>query len=216
MVEIYKGNEIDKSKIATLKKIAYNSYDDRIYVDHFADIYDIKGLAGLHCVSIDTENLVLGTDWFLCYSESNNFIHILEWVCVDNGNIIKQTAEMMGVLKKIFLQNKEKYFIADMRQDTSYAMYLKMLERGYFHEFRREYTIDCSAPLEVYDIKNELIEKYNNEEEFLAYYDSKEYNEYFEYLLYHISFIVTNKFMEKYGKPSTGSQGHVLKKKNNK
>lgn len=49
---------------------------------------------------------------------------------------------MMRILKKIILQNKGKLFIVDMRHDTSYAMYLKMLQRGYFQEFRHEYIID--------------------------------------------------------------------------
>lgn len=213
MVEIFKGKEIDNRKISILKNIAYRRYNKQIYNEYFADIHTVEGLAGVHGLSIDNENLVLGTDWFLCYTESNNFVVILEWVSIDNDNIIKQTAEMMSIFKKIFLQNKEKFFVADMRDDTSYVMYLNMLQKGYFQEFRHEYIIDCAAPIEVYDLKNELLKQYNSVEDFLKTNSSKDYSYYYKYILHHISFMLTNKFIKKYSDPSRDNQGPVLEKK---
>lgn len=213
MVEIFKGKEIIKSKIEILKSVAYRRYSEEIYNEYFNSIEDVKDLACLHDVSVDMENLVIGTNWFLCYTETDYDVQILEWVSIDIGNKIQQISEMMSTLKKIFLQNSGKLFIADMRHDTSYVMYLKMLQRGYFQEFRHEYIIDCAAPTQVQDLKIKFMKKFNSIEEFLASDVSKDYAEYFKYILHHLSFIITNKFIKKYGEPFVDPQKHVLTKK---
>lgn len=213
MVEIFKGKEISKSKIEILKSIAYRRYSREIYNEYFNSIEDVKDLAYLHDVSIDMENLVIGTNWFLCYTETDYDVQISEWVSIDIGNKIQQVAEMMSTLKKIFLQNSDKLFIADMRHDTSYVMYLKMLQRGYFQEFRHEYIIDCAAPNQVQDLKIKFMKKFNSIEDFLASDVSNDYTEYFKYILHRLSFVITSKFIKKYDKPSAEPQKHVLKKK---
>ena len=213
MVAIFKGKEIDKSKIEILKMIAYRRYTQEIYNGYFSGIEDVYDLAFLHDVNFDMENIAIGTDWFLCYTESEYFVQISEWVSIDNENKIQQVVEMMSTLKKIFLQNKEKLFTADMRHDTSYTMYLKMLQRGYFKEFSHEYIIDCAAPSQVQDLKIKFIDKFNNIEEFLANEFSNDYSEYFKYILHHLSFMISNKFIKKYSDSSADLQGQVLKKK---
>lgn len=74
MFEIYKGEEINKSKIETLKSIAYQRYTKEIYNEYFSSIDGIKDLAHLHDVSINTENLAIGIDWFLYCTESDYHI----------------------------------------------------------------------------------------------------------------------------------------------
>lgn len=213
MVEIFKGKEINKNKIEILKNIAYRKYTQEIYNEYFNDINDVRDLAYLHDVSINRETLVIGTDWFLCYAELDYSVKILEWVASDNGDKMHQVVEMISTLKKIFLQNKEKMFIADMRHDTSYAMYLKMLQRGYFQEFRHNCTIDCAAPSQVDNLKLKFSDKFSDIEDFLANEISNDYNEYFKYILHQLGFMLTDKFIEKYDKISAESQGQVLKKK---
>ncbi len=213
MVEIFNGEEISKSKIERLKAIAYRGYTKEVYAEYFGDIKDVKDLAYLHDVSIAKEKLVIGTDWFLCYTELDYSVQISEWVSIDNGNKFQQVTEMMTILKRIFLQNKEKLFIADMRHDTSYAIYLKMVKRGFFQEFEHKCIIDCAAPNQMQDLKAKFMDKFNNIEDFLASDVSNYYTEYFKYILHHLSFSITDRFIKKYGESSVKPQGQVLKKK---
>lgn len=213
MVKIFRGKEIDKNQIKILKDIAYRRYDPKIYNEYFSDLNDVKDLAYLHDVSIDKENLVIGTDWFLCYTESEYHIQISEWVSIDNDEKIKQIAEMMSVLKKIFIQNKEKLFIADMRHDTSYAIYSKMLQRGYFKEINHKCIIDCASPSQVDDLKTRFMDKFSSIEEFLASDESNKYSKYFKYILHHLSFLINDKFVKKYINEPIDTKRKLLKKK---
>lgn len=63
----------------------------------------------MHNVRMDMENLVIGTDWFLCYTESDYYVQISEWVAVDSENKMQQIVEMMNVLKKYLSKIKVNY-----------------------------------------------------------------------------------------------------------
>ena len=193
MVEFYKGNEVDRDKIQKIKGIAKKGYSPAIFNEYFQNLNDVEDLSHLHGISIDMERLIIGSNWFICYSESKYYVTILEWISVDERKNMKQTLEMMNTLKQIFIANKGKVFAADMRHDTSYKMYLKMLQDGYFKEINHQYMIDCAAPDEIQEIKYKYIE------DFLTSSTSDDYVEYFKYILHHLSFILTDKFIEKYG-----------------
>lgn len=212
MVEVYIGNNIDRDKIEKLKDIAITTYPQEIYNGYFKNIRTVGHLAYLHGVPTDEEHLVIGTDWFLCYSINDYCVEILEWVSINNKNKMKQVSEMMSVLKQLFFKNNEKEFIADMRHDTSYQMYLKFFDKGYFKEFTHKCVIDCDAPIQVDNIKAKYLEKYKNIEEFLSSDDSKNYTEYFKYVLHCLTFMVTDKFVKKYDKATGNKLNKVLKK----
>ena len=201
MIQIFKGKDIGYDEIKILKNIAFKRYSQEIYEEYFSNIKDIKDLAYLHDTNVDMENLVIGTNWFLCYSESDYYITILEWISLNDGNKFMQAIEMMSVLKEIFLQNKDKLFIADMRHDTSYPFYLSMVQKGYLKEIRNECIIDCAAPRIVNDLIQELSSDFSSIEDFLVSSESNDYTEYFKYILHHLSFVVTNKFLKKYEEP---------------
>lgn len=208
MVEVFKGKYINESKIKILKSIVYRRYSKEIY-KYFSNIKDAKDLANLHGENIEDETLVMGTDWFLCYSEMNFFVQISEWVSIDNGNKFQQVAEMMTILKEIFLQNKEKIFIADMRHDTSYKMYSKMVQSGFFQELSHKCIIDCAAPM---DLVRKFRSKFNSIEDFLASDISNDYTEYHNYILHRIGFSITDKFIKKYSELPVPPQRRELKK----
>lgn len=208
MVNLYEGTEINTKEIQKLKDIAFQRYPIKIFNDYFENVNDIEDLAKLHNVNINTERLVLGNDWFLCYSETERYIKILEWVSLDSGNKMLQLSEMIHVLKKLFIKNKNKLFIADMRHDTSYKVYLKMLQNGYFKEIYHEYVVDCAAPQHF---KYNNMEKYNTIEEFLASKDAKIKTEYLKYILHYLNFEITDKFIKKYDHTLQKSK-RILKK----
>lgn len=212
MVEFYKGEAIDQDKIQKIKDIAYRRYSPEIFNEYFNDVNDVNDLSHLHGVSINMETLVISTDWFICYSESKYYVTILEWVSINNINKMQQVIEMMHVLKQIFIQNKDKLFIASMRHDTSYIMYLKMLKAGYFKEINHEYIIDCAAPIQIHNIKEKYMKNFNSLKNFLASSDSNNYTKYFKYILHHLSFVLTDKFIEKYDCTSSKTERKILKK----
>lgn len=199
MVEFYKGREIDPDKIQRIKDISKRKYSPEIFDEYFRNVNDVKDLARLHDISIDTESLAISSNWFLCYSETKYYVTILEWVSFNEQGNIKQVVEMMNALKQILITNKGKLFVADMRHDTSYKMYLKMIQDGYFKEISQRSIIDCAAPDEVQEIKYKYLGLFNSIEDFLSSDESNNYTEYFKYILHHLSFVLTNKFVEKYG-----------------
>jgi len=213
MISIFTGKEIDRDKINKLKNIAYKRYSSNIYKEYFNDINCIDDLANLHSINTEDENLAFGTDWFMCYYVTDYAVTILEWISLKNEFKVKQVVEMMTFLKQLFIQNKDKWFIADMRHDTSYLMYSKMLQKGFFKEIHHKCIIDCAAPKEVQNLKNKLIYRFNSLEKFLASDVSNDYSKYFKYILHHISFKVTDKFIERYNKKTTEAQVLRLKKK---
>lgn len=198
MVKVFRGNEIDEDCIAKLKCISCRRYSKEIYQTYFSAIENVNDLANLHNIRFDKEVLVLGTDWFLCYTTSDYDVQFLEWVSVDNENRIKQATEIMNVLKNILIKNKGKMFHAIMRHATSYQIYLKILERGYFREIKHDCLIDCAAPDLYYDKERMLMDVFNSIEDFLCSEECSNYSEYLKYILHQLNFVVTNKFLKKY------------------
>lgn len=212
MIQVFKGKEIDIDKIEKIRNIAYKKYNQNIYEEYFSNIQNVNDLARMHDVKVSAESLVLGTDWFLCYTESTYYLQISEWISTDTENKMQQSIEMLNMIKKIMIQNKRKLFVADMRHDTSYAIYSKMLQKGYFDELMDELILDCAAPEYVYELKQKLMDNFDSIESFLLTNQSKEYEEYFKYILHRLSFIVTDKFIQKYVKPTEKAELKVKKK----
>lgn len=78
MVQVFKGKEIDIDKIEKIKSITYKRYNQNIYEEYFSNIKNVNDLARMHDVKVSAESLVLGTDWFLCYTESTYYLQISE------------------------------------------------------------------------------------------------------------------------------------------
>ena len=150
---------------------------------------------------------MISTDWFLCYYETEYFVTLLEWASSNDLGNMQQVIEMMNALKQIFIANKGKVFAADMRHDTSYKMYLKMIQDGYFKEINQQTMLDCAAPYEVHELKYEYMRMFNSIEDFLASDESNNYKEYFKYILHHLIFVLTDKFLEKYDCPACEPKG---------
>lgn len=207
MVEVFKGSEIEESKIEKLKSIARKRYEPSIYEEYFSNIESEIGYT-----SIGVETLYLGTDWFLRCLEADEYIEIFEWVSTDTEVKPQQVAEMIGVFKRMFIKNERKFFIASMRHDTSYSIYLRLLKRGYLNELKHEYMLDVAADKD--DAKVQFLEGLEGEdiEAFLSSNASIDYAEYFKYILHNLCFEVTDAFFKRYG-PSEDAKSHVLKMK---
>ena len=199
-IRIYKGNEISENLIQELKNIAQKKYSKDIYEEYFWGIKTIKDLCNLHSTKMNEEILVLGTDWFLCYKDSKFEIQFLEWVSLDNSNKIKQTIEMMEFFKHMIINNKDKFFYASMRHDTSYKIYLILKHKGYFKQYKNEVIIDFVTPYQIQKIIERYKDQYESLDEFLANNETNIYDEYLKYFLHNVEFSITEKFIDKFGK----------------
>lgn len=199
-ISILKGKEINKEAITKLKEIARLRYAPEVYNSSYWGVEDLDYLANLHCVNPNDEILILGEDWFLCYSVTEETVEFLEWVALSNvDNKITQTLEMLKTLKSIFLKNSQKKFITSMRHDSSFPFYLNMLKRGYFEEISHSYSIDIChgfAPDRLKFLEDEYadIDTYLNSEE------AKEHPEYSTFILHDTIFTITNTFVKRYTK----------------
>lgn len=196
-VEIFKGKEIDDKKITRLREIAEGRYDRALYDCSYCGIETVQGLACIHGVKVDDEVLILGQDWFLCYKVLDGAVIFLEWVALDNKDYkFTQTVEMINALQNIFLQHKDKHFIASMRHDTSYQFYLQTLQRGYFTELAHSVDIDFCNGFAPERLKY-LEDDYQMLENFLNSKEADEHSEYLKYVLHDLKFSVTDKLVDK-------------------
>lgn len=211
MIEVYTGKEITRDKIKIIKSIAKKRYPLNIYRDYFKTITTFKGLGALHATDPYIETLVLGTNWFLCYSELESDVEIGEWVALNNGQKMLQVSEMMRFFKELLLKNRDKVFLADMRHDSSYQLFLRMLKKGFIYSNRDECIIDCSCPSEFLKKINQLKKYFNSIEEFLQSDLVDEYQEYLKYILHSVSFMVTDDFTKRYYVPVNNQKTLLMK-----
>lgn len=201
-VEIFIGHEIDKEKIKKMKSIAYKGFKNFRFKRAFKTWHNINSLEPPHFVDINNEVLVLGEDWFLLYNIEDYAIRISSWVAIDYPETkLAQSIEMMTVLKELLLKYQDRRFDAKLRHLTSYQIYKKMLDKGYFCEACHTVETLC-APNNIdlefdflYDTapgNNELFEFYLSTDE------GKKHPEYLEYIAHFIIFNVTPIFLEKY------------------
>ncbi len=199
-VEILKGKEITKEKVARIRKIAKKRYDTPIYESTFWDVTTLESLSEVHGINPDDEILILGSDWFLCYWFSKDTVEFLEWVALNIPSTkVKQTIEMMKELKNILLEHSDKKFIASMRHNGSYPFYLSMLKKGYFNEEYHSIDFDIcggDAPEELEDIDR----NYLTLEDFLKSEEASAHPELLTYIMHDLVFNVSDSFVEHYKK----------------
>lgn len=108
---------------------------------------------------------------------------------------------MMTVLKELLIKYQDRRFDSMLRHLTSYQIYKKMFEKGYFYESCHTVETLC-APKRVdrnYDFLNDSAPN-NNElfEYYLTTDEGKKHPEYLEYIAHFIVFHVNPTFIEKY------------------
>lgn len=197
-IEVLHGYDITNDYIDKLKIIAYSGYNDTIYNNYFKKIKDIKRLVGLHLGNsndyyINLETLAITDTWFLCYTLEETYLKILEWVSI-NDISISDKYRMMKYIRDLLLICKNKYIYASLRHDTSYNIYSKLSDRGYFNTISDRLILDFSIPKEL----KTSINKYNSIEKIIN--DPNKYNEYYKYILHNIEFILDDSFFETYQK----------------
>lgn len=189
MTKLYKGKEISYFDISAMKNIASNRYCREIYEMYYNNIYSLQGLAKRFDCLPENLCLVIGLDWYILYEVTKEYVGFLEWVALDScDRKFKQSTEMLNTLKEIIRNNCEKDFCAAMRHDTSYQLYLKMLEKHYIKEEFHSISIDAAEPNDL--TKEDCIEIVNN---FIGN-DNLYDPEFLKYVLHNINFSIDENF----------------------
>lgn len=197
-IGIYKGKEIDKEMITKIREIARLRYVAPVYNSSYWSIENIDDLAELHGISACNEILVLGEDWFLCYTVTKSTVEFLEWVALNNyDKRFDQALEMMRSMRSILIQNSDKRFKASMRHESSYPFYKNMLKRGYLKELSHSYDIDLCYGFAPERLKY-LEENYSHFDNFLKSEEARKHPEYLTFIIHDIEFTVTASFKEYY------------------
>lgn len=146
-IEIFQGKEITEAKINKIKQILFSRMSSyKFYKSSWQSIETVEEMAADDEIKLEDEYLILGKDWFLCYTFDNNYFYFLEWGAIDNkSEKFIQSIEMLNNLKKLILEHRNKQFIADMRHNTSFQFYSKMKDNGYFKEIAHTiYSEPCN------------------------------------------------------------------------
>lgn len=191
-INFYKGEEITEDKIQNLFKIIWKSklsLPDKI---SNINIKNIGQIAYFDEIDVNDEYLVLGEDWYLRYTFSNNIFEFLELIAVEEPtNKLIRTLEIMNVLKKLLNQHKDKTFKADMLHSTSFPFYSALKDKGYFEELT--HIVDfcwCNKLMRKKLLK--LEQDYGSLELFITSDDTIKYPKELEYIIHNLTFKVKN------------------------
>lgn len=189
MTKLYKGKEISYFDISAMKNIASNRYCREIYEMYYNNIYSLQGLAKrFDCLPEDLR-LVIGLDWFILYEVTDYYVGLLDWVAInDSDRKMKQSIDMLHTLKEIIRENHKKEFSTCMRHDTSYQIYLKMLEKHYIKETFHSISIDAAEPNDLTEEDcEEIVKQFSGNENL---YDP----EFLKFVLHNINFSIDENF----------------------
>lgn len=194
----YSGRNIDKKVIDKIKYIANKGYNNYIYQAYFSRLKSVKDLCNLHDTSLGKERLILGKDWFLLYSLDDDYLRMLEWVKdKESKESWEQTREIISELKKLLLKSKNRTIIGDLREDTSYNIYLSAIKRGYIEEKSNRMFLDFCMPKRMsLLLKKSQFNK--NVEQFINSGDAKKYEQYHDFVLHRVLFCMSEKFFRLY------------------
>lgn len=195
----YQGDEITKEVISEIKEIAKKRYDSNIYKRCYEKINNMNDLKKFHG-TYNAEDIILGEDWFINYFKTGS-LHILEWVALEeSSDKLLQTKEMLITLKNLILENGEKYISTCLRHDTSYKIYQKFLDKGFFIEGSSVIFWEGTAPKEAQKWINKILVNYDFFEEYFNDENREIKEEYEKYIIHDISFVPSNKFIKRFGK----------------
>lgn len=203
-VEIFQGSQIDRDKFKKIKKISLKAFKNFDWWITYKTNYTLKQMSSTVSFQLQTEYLVLGSDWFLLFNVDDNIVRISQWISIDNPKTkLSQSIEMLTVLKELLLKYHDKYFKCSMRHTTSYQIYEKMLNQNLFEELYHRVTLFVcpnTTRIRLYNLNDSSKDSKITFEEYLNSEKAQMHPRDLEYVLHKIEFEVTDEFVEKYDK----------------
>ena len=177
--------KIYKKHLDLVKEMAKTRYDKKIY----NKFYKHTSLSG---------KAYFGKDWYLNYKVEDDTLTILDWLAMDNGRDFERTSEMAHVFAKLFI-NHNGVINATLRHGTSWKIYKKMRDLGYFKEMDEYLFIDRESSRKVSKYIDLLI-PFENPDYLNKLLEEKDMHEYYPYFLHETEFCITDKFVKSYKK----------------
>lgn len=197
----YVGYEITNDVINKINLMAMTRYEEGVFSVLYEGVDTLDKLCNWHGARADEENVVMGQDWVIVYVKRNNELELVEWLDVDVvDDKFLQTMEMFNAMKKILLENRDLELVADMRHDTSYQFYKMMKKNGYLETKKEVIGCEESAPGDVLDYADKIIDEFGSYEGFLDGDLREIRDDYGRYFYHSLTFGVTDKFVKKYCK----------------
>ena len=197
----YVGYEITDEVIGKINLMAMTRYDEGVFSVLYEGVDTLDKLCSWHGSRPDEENVVMGEDWVIVYVKRGNELVLVEWLDVDRvSDKFLQTMEMFNAMKKILLDNSDLELFADMRHDTSYQFYKMMQKKGYLETKKEVIGCEESAPGDVLDYADRIIEEYGSYEDYFDDDLRDVRDDYGKYFYHSLTFAVTDKFVKKYSK----------------
>ncbi len=172
-----------KKYINMVKKMAKTRYDDDIYNKFYK-----------HMV---LDSLIyVGKDWYLNFRFEDDTLNIVDWLSFDNGRENLRIYPMIRAFSTLFINHKG-IINATLRHGTSWKIYKKMRDYGYFDEASEYLYIDDETNIKITSELNELVtsKKVTNFDDILKDNDMEKY---YPYILHDTSFYITDKFVKRY------------------
>lgn len=199
-VKHYKGYQINPLVIRKINIIDLTRIKEGITEFSMEKVKSLKQLSRSYLSSPNNTHIILGEDWYIAYTISEDELNIRDWVSIGNvEHKFAQTSEMMSALKKILLENDNCNIKSMLRHSTSYKFYKKLLDEGLIEEQLDIITFDDYLP-ELEKIKQEIFDKYDSIEDYLNDEFRERYREYhIEDFIYHeVDFNITKSFINRY------------------
>ena len=132
-VEYEAGSSIEKYTISKIKRIEEKAHKDQMQI--MSEASSIEDLSDVYGTKGERMKIISGEDWYLIYSEEEDEIHIHDLARgktrFEDEEIVASKEILEGIDKIIETSiGTGKEIAADMREDTSYLLVLRMKERG--------------------------------------------------------------------------------------
>jgi len=126
------GYEIDKKDISNIKEIEKNVHKQSMV--EYEEVNDVEDLAYLYNELEEDMKVRYGKSWYTVYADRENGIHIYD-LAKEKDADMSADIEMMEELGCIIAEaigedGKARQIEAELREDTSYRLYLKLLQSG--------------------------------------------------------------------------------------
>jgi hypothetical protein len=165
-----------------------------------SDVQNANDLASTYGTNVDNLNVIIGEDWYYIYNNNEHDIYVGDLCRTkprfkdEEGNVQKEIrAAFYQILDDSISADEIKIISVDLREDTSYLLYLWLLKDGIVEQMGEDTRYIFDAPYdEEYITKNHQQEYLRNIKQIRDKKDDE------EVYMHKLSFRPSNKYIEKF------------------
>lgn len=210
-VEIYSGHNISQSVLKRITDIELSAHkpEMQMYTANESPVLqNVSNLANINDANIEDLRVVMGEDWYLIYGDGENQIEVFDFAKTsprlkdENSNQqIEMSTALMELLKSsIKIKDGKvvarKTISADLREDTSYLLYLHQKRRGLIEQIGED------EEYSFIDSEERRIVSEKEQQELLEQHRKIMTDENPETKMHSVQFVASQKFIKKVLGPS--------------